>query len=155
MFFDSKVCLIKDKNEYRKRMIQLKVYLEDSSVAELACDAELMKYFALPYIPDPQKIPIFREILQKNWVENLQKSLEKELVGLSLKASKPASTQRHLRTADELVRMLSGGTPHNETYRDVHTTYAEHDYNRLIDVADELIECLEKSSIHDREVRSV
>lgn len=53
-----------DKAEYKERVQELKHYLELGSGTLLSGNAELVQYFALPYANDPQKHPVFKEVLQ-------------------------------------------------------------------------------------------
>lgn len=89
--------IFKDKKEYKKRLVDLKKYLEDGSGAHLASNTEFVPFFALPYVSDPQKHPIFKEILQactidvlltlatecsdfqKEWVKNLKSDFLREI----------------------------------------------------------------------------
>ena len=52
-----------DRVEYRERVQELKTYLEEGNGARMAKNTELLPYFALPYVNDPMKHPVFRELL--------------------------------------------------------------------------------------------
>uniref|UniRef100_A0AC35FM99 LisH domain-containing protein n=1 Tax=Panagrolaimus sp. PS1159 TaxID=55785 RepID=A0AC35FM99_9BILA len=52
-----------DRNEYRERVQELKTYLEEGNGARMAKNTELLPYFALPYVSDPMKHPVFKELL--------------------------------------------------------------------------------------------
>uniref|UniRef100_A0A7E4UTE4 ATP synthase-coupling factor 6, mitochondrial n=1 Tax=Panagrellus redivivus TaxID=6233 RepID=A0A7E4UTE4_PANRE len=52
-----------DKAAFRNEIDDLKVYLEDGPGAAMASDTELLPYFALPYVNDPVKHPVFRKLL--------------------------------------------------------------------------------------------
>lgn len=76
-------------------MSDLKSYLEEGAGAHFASNPELVQYFALPYVNDPHKHPIFKEVLQvgllssklesrmmsflqKKWAKQLQEQLLRE-----------------------------------------------------------------------------
>uniref|UniRef100_A0A914RU94 ARMC9 CTLH-like domain-containing protein n=1 Tax=Parascaris equorum TaxID=6256 RepID=A0A914RU94_PAREQ len=52
------------KNEYRERIADLKSYLEEGAGSKLSGTPELVQYFALPYVKEPGKHPVFKELVQ-------------------------------------------------------------------------------------------
>uniref|UniRef100_A0A914E5I9 LisH domain-containing protein n=1 Tax=Acrobeloides nanus TaxID=290746 RepID=A0A914E5I9_9BILA len=53
-----------DKHEYKEKLVDLKHYLEEGPGSKLAVNSELVPYFALPYVTDIHKHPVFKELLQ-------------------------------------------------------------------------------------------
>lgn len=56
--------IFQNKEEYWKRIEGLKRLLEDDGSNRYSNDVQLVQYFALPYVAEPEKHPIFREIFQ-------------------------------------------------------------------------------------------
>nr|CTP81525.1 Bm4609 [Brugia malayi] len=64
-----------DKEEYRKRIEGLKKLLEDENGIRYSADVQLVQYFALPYVVEPEKHPVFKELAQKKWAKSLFENL--------------------------------------------------------------------------------
>lgn len=60
-----------DRNEYKSTLGELKAYLEEGQGSRLAVHIDLVPYFALPYVQDLQKHPVFKELLQVGTPEGL------------------------------------------------------------------------------------
>ncbi|VDN60446.1 unnamed protein product [Dracunculus medinensis] len=52
------------KNEYRERLVELKKYLEEGQGSKLSGNTELVQYFALPYVNEPSRHPLYKQLLQ-------------------------------------------------------------------------------------------
>ncbi|TMS34578.1 hypothetical protein L596_002140 [Steinernema carpocapsae] len=133
-----------DRAMYKDRLAVLKTYLEEGRGSTLSDTPELVQYFALPYVSDPFKHPVFKEILQKKWVKRvldrlmqvMDKHLQMEsdsddepLLSLWMNAYDQSPSTSSLDTTDQ-----------NREYREL-----QDDYYKLIDIASELIDCLEQS----------
>uniref|UniRef100_A0A158Q901 LisH domain-containing protein ARMC9 n=1 Tax=Elaeophora elaphi TaxID=1147741 RepID=A0A158Q901_9BILA len=64
-----------NKEEYRKRIEGLKKLLEDEGGNRYSTDVQLVQYFALPFVAEPEKHPVFRELFQKKWANSLFENL--------------------------------------------------------------------------------
>ncbi|KAK0394672.1 hypothetical protein QR680_000867 [Steinernema hermaphroditum] len=133
-----------DRGQYKDRLAVLKTFLEEGNGATMSDNPELVQYFALPYVSDPFKHPVFREVLQKKWVkrvvERLMQVMDKHLqtesdsddeprLALWMNAYDRSPSTSSLDTTDQ-----------NREYREL-----QDDYYKLIDIASELIDCLEQS----------
>ena len=66
---------IPDTSEVEKAYAEFKAYLLAQG-EQLTKIEELLPYFALPYLKDPQNHPFFKAIFTREWVEDLRRSLE-------------------------------------------------------------------------------
>jgi hypothetical protein len=74
-------------------MQSFKQYL-DTKGKEFSVDPELLPYFALPYVPNPQEHPTFSAIFKQRWILDLRKKIEAFLLqALPTKAHTPALIQ--------------------------------------------------------------
>lgn len=63
------------EKDFNKNMARLQQYLSTDG-KELKYETQLRAFFALPYIEDPLSDPLFREILDKSWIEKLSIHLQ-------------------------------------------------------------------------------
>lgn len=63
------------EKDFNKNMARLQQYLSTDG-KELKYETQLRAFFALPYIEDPLSDPLFREILNKSWIEKLSIHLQ-------------------------------------------------------------------------------
>lgn len=63
------------EKDFNKNMARLQQYLSTDG-KELKYETQLRAFFVLPYIEDPLSDPLFREILNKSWIEKLSIHLQ-------------------------------------------------------------------------------
>lgn len=112
----------------------MRKYIESEEVSQLVSShPELVEYFALSYVADPTIHSVFKTLFTNEWVSRLRGSVVTEIdknrdVGGTLESDKASP---HPNTEGE------GGDDGYSELKD--------DYRRLIDVATELVGCLERT----------
>ncbi|MCP9263644.1 hypothetical protein DINM_007031 [Dirofilaria immitis] len=64
-----------NKEEYRKRIDGLKKLFDNQGGIKYSTDVQLVQYFALPYVVEPEKHPVFRELIEKKWAKSVCENL--------------------------------------------------------------------------------
>ena len=75
-------------NDLSASMKHFKKFLETRGKA-LAADSEFLAYYALPYVPEPQKHPSFDLVFKPGWVKNMRNQLESFLASVLDKVEVP------------------------------------------------------------------
>uniref|UniRef100_A0A915BX57 LisH domain-containing protein n=1 Tax=Parascaris univalens TaxID=6257 RepID=A0A915BX57_PARUN len=139
------------KNEYRERIADLKSYLEEGAGSKLSGTPELVQYFALPYVKEPGKHPVFKELVQKKWAKGILEKLERHLSsqicndGEAKLIKWMAAYYQYVQETHHSVVSAPMGTTHCSDRSALEYRELQDDYYKLIDIAAELIDCLEQS----------
>ncbi|KHN85025.1 LisH domain-containing protein ARMC9 [Toxocara canis] len=141
------------KSEYREKIADLKSYLEEGAGSKLSDTPELVQYFALPYVNEPGKHPVFKELVQKKWAKGILEKLERQLSRQVLNDGEAklikwmaAYYQYAQQTQDSFISpALDASAAHCSDRSALEYRELQDDYYKLIDIAAELIDCLERS----------
>ncbi|NXG55155.1 ARMC9 protein, partial [Hemiprocne comata] len=131
-----------DKAELEERIFLFKAYLEKKG-APLSQTAEFLRFYALPFVPNPMIHPSFQEIFQDSWTLNLRTRLE-EFLSVTLKTSQ---TPRLLTLFDFFSLILLTETL--QSLQQQLVTYQkqcndmQRSYLNLSRVSADLLDCLE------------
>ncbi|NWX45215.1 ARMC9 protein, partial [Steatornis caripensis] len=136
------------KAELEERISHFKAYLETKGAA-LSQTTEFLRFYALPFVPNPMVHPSFKELFQDSWTLDLRTRLEKFL-SLTLKARQ---------TPRLLTLFKENGQCNKEMLQHLHQQLVESehrtmtylkrfnkmqaDYHNLIGVTAELVDSLE------------
>ncbi|CAG9530005.1 unnamed protein product [Cercopithifilaria johnstoni] len=134
--FANAVC--QNKEEYRKRIEGLKKLLEDEDGKKYSDDVQLVQYFALPYVAEPEKHSVFRELFQKKWVKNLFDNLTVFLSNYTTNISEAQNV---------LLRkwMAACQLQYNELL-EKKCRKLQYDYYRIVDIVNEMFDYVEQSN---------
>ncbi|KAE9553446.1 hypothetical protein FO519_003359 [Halicephalobus sp. NKZ332] len=107
---------------------------------------EFFPFFVLPYVTEPLKHPVFKEFLSKKHIDQLQKKIVHLLQKRERKESTSSESDEDLQLASwkhayDSRKLLS--TVDKARIKDYQEL--QHDYYKIIDIAGELIECLEQT----------
>lgn len=70
------------------RLQELQSFIEKKG-KELTKVPELLQYFALPWVPDPQSHPLFHTLFTPTWQTSLRHKLEDFVMGMAQPAKEP------------------------------------------------------------------
>ncbi|NWS96808.1 ARMC9 protein, partial [Mionectes macconnelli] len=137
-----------DKAKLEERISHFKAYLETKGAA-LSQTPEFLRFYALPFVPNPMVHPSFKDLFQDSWTLDLRTRLEKFL-SLTLKARQ---------TPRLFTLFKENGQCNKEMLQHLHQQLAESehrtaiylkrfnkmqsDYHNLIGVTAELVDSLE------------
>ncbi|VDK46821.1 unnamed protein product [Anisakis simplex] len=140
------------RNEYREKIVDLKNYLEEGAGSKLSDTPELVQYFALPYVNEPGKHPVFKELVQKKWAKGILEKLERYLSRQPLNDGEAKLIKwmaAYYQYAEQQTQSNRGCSlleaPHCSDRTVLEYCELQDDYYKLIDIAAELIDCLEQS----------
>ncbi|CAD5210704.1 unnamed protein product [Bursaphelenchus okinawaensis] len=135
-----------DKADYKERIQELKEYLELGKGTQLSGNAELVQYFALPYANDPNKHPVFKELLQKQWAKNLYEDLARILNNYGRLAEIEAEEEPKIVAWLKAYERQQDPQP---TSRENLKDYRElqDDFYKVIEIASELVDVLDKTKL--------
>ncbi|VDM24797.1 unnamed protein product [Toxocara canis] len=129
------------KSEYREKIADLKSYLEEGAGSKLSDTPELVQYFALPYVNEPGKHPVFKELVQRQLSRQVLNDGEAKLIKWMA-----AYYQYAQQTQDSFISpALDASAAHCSDRSALEYRELQDDYYKLIDIAAELIDCLERS----------
>ncbi|VIO94664.1 Uncharacterized protein BM_BM4609 [Brugia malayi] len=127
-----------DKEEYRKRIEGLKKLLEDENGIRYSADVQLVQYFALPYVVEPEKHPVFKELAQKKWAKSLFENLS---VFLANYATNIDDTQNVL-----LQKWMTAYRLQYNELLEKKCLKLQYNYNRIVDIVNEMFNYVEQSN---------
>ncbi|KAM9249853.1 lisH domain-containing protein ARMC9 [Dugong dugon] len=137
-----------DKEELDERVSYLKAYLESKGAA-LSRAAELLPYYALPFVPNPMVHPSFKELFQDSWTPELKLKLEKFLALIFKANNTPRlltlckeNGQSNKEMLQQLHQQLLEAERRSMTYLKRYNKI-QADYHNLIGVTAELVDSLE------------
>ncbi|XP_052606494.1 lisH domain-containing protein ARMC9 isoform X2 [Peromyscus californicus insignis] len=137
-----------DKQELDERISYFKTYLEAKGAA-LSQTTEFLPFYALPFVPNPEVHPSFKELFQDSWTPELKLKLEKFLA-LIFKASNTPKLvtiykengQNSKEMLQQLHQQLVEAERRAMTYLKRYNKI-QADYHNLIGVTAELVDSLE------------
>ncbi|KAK6104590.1 hypothetical protein QQG55_16840 [Brugia pahangi] len=129
---------VSDKEEYRKRIEGLKKLLEDENGIRYSADVQLVQYFALPYVVEPEKHPVFKELAQKKWAKSLFENLS---VFLANYATNIDDTQNVL-----LQKWMTAYRLQYNELLEKKCLKLQYNYNRIVDIVNEMFNYVEQSN---------
>ncbi|XP_056132825.1 lisH domain-containing protein ARMC9 [Lampris incognitus] len=137
-----------DRVEFEERISHFKHYLETRGGA-LSQTTEFLPYYALPFVPNPNIHPSFKDLFQDSWIPELKGKLE-QFLSVTLK---PPNTPRLLtlykdggRSTKEAIQQLQLQLAESERRTANYMrrfNKMQADYHNLIGVTAELVDSLE------------
>ena len=117
--------------------------MESDEVTKLSSThPELVQYFALPYVSDPNQHPVFKELFTRERTHQLRDKLIKEISKRTGKPQPQPTSSPHPENMDDRSQPPTEHHNHHSEYEEL-----KEDYKRLVDIATELVGCLEQNCV--------
>ncbi|EFO23439.1 hypothetical protein LOAG_05042 [Loa loa] len=110
--------------------------LEDKGGTKYSSDVQLVQYFALPYVAEPEKHPVFKELIQKKWAKSLFENLSVFLANYAININET-----------ENVLLEKWMTTYRLQYSELlerKCRKLQYDYNRIVDIVNEMFDYVEQ-----------
>ncbi|KAM3718492.1 LisH domain-containing protein [Dirofilaria immitis] len=126
-----------NKEEYRKRIDGLKKLFDNQGGIKYSTDVQLVQYFALPYVVEPEKHPVFRELIEKKWAKSVCENLSAFLANYATNLDERRN-----------VLLQKWMTAYRLQYNELlekKCRKLQYDYCRIVDIVNEMFDYLEQS----------